>query len=88
MKELEISRTTPMGPPSTRSTETGSREPVFDMSKHVKFVPSFSETEVDKFFLHFEKVAQSLKWPRESWTLPLQSGLVGKARGVYSASSV
>ena len=58
------------------------------MSKHVKFVPSFSETEVDKFILHFKKVAQKLKWPRESWTLLLQSGLVGKARGVYSALSV
>jgi len=58
------------------------------MSKHVKFVPIFSETEVDKYFLHFEKVAQSLKWPKDVWTLLLQSGLVGKARAVYSALSV
>jgi len=51
----------------------------------VKFVPTFSETEVDKYFLHFENGAQSLK---EAWTLLLQSGLVGKARAVYSALSV
>lgn len=88
LKELEISKLTPAGPPSTRSIETGSTEPVFDVSKHVKFVPSFSETEVDKYFMHFEKVAQSLKWPKDAWTLLLQSGLVGKARAVYSALSV
>ena len=29
-----------------------------------------------------------MKWPRDSWTLLLQSGLVGKARAVYSALSV
>ena len=32
----------------------------FDVSKHIKFVPSFQEKEVDKYFLHFEKVATSL----------------------------
>ena len=55
------------------------------MSKHAKFIPNFSETEVDKYFLQFKKVAQSLKWPRDLWTLLLQSGLMGKARAVYSA---
>ena len=43
---------------------------------------------MSKYFLHFEKVAQSLKWPTEAWTLLLQSGLVGKARAVYSALSI
>ena len=86
MKELEVSKTTVVAP-STSSTGTRA-EPVFDVSKHVKFVPSFSETEVDKYFLHFEKVAQSLKWPKDAWTLLLQSGLVGKARAVYSSLPV
>ena len=88
LRELEVSRVAPGGSPSAGPAESSSREPFFDVSKHVKFVPSFSETEVDKYFLHFEKVAQSLKWPRDSWTLLLQSGLVGKARAVYSALSV
>ena len=88
LRELEVSRVAPGGSPSAGPTESSSRESFFDVSKHVKFVPSFSETEVDKYFLHFEKVAQSLKWPRDSWTLLLQSGLVGKARAVYSALSV
>ena len=30
-------------------------------------------------------MACSLKWPRDSWTLLLQSTLVGKAREAYSA---
>ena len=35
----------------------------FDISKHIRFVHVliFSETKVDKYFLHFEKVACSLK---------------------------
>ena len=44
--------------------------------------------EVDKYFSLFEKVAQSMKWPKDAWTLLLQSGLVGKVRAVYSALSV
>ena len=51
-------------------------------------MPTFSETEVDKYFLHFEKIANSLKWPKESWTLLLQSSLIGKVREIYSALSV
>jgi len=60
----------------------------FDASKHIKFVPDFREIEVDKYFLHFEKVGKSLKWPEDNWALLLQSFLVGKAREVYSALSV
>ena len=60
----------------------------FDVSKHIKFVPDFRENKVDKYFLHFEKVAKSLKWPEDNWALLLQSSLVGKAREVYSALSV
>ena len=60
----------------------------FDVSKYVKFVPDFRETEVDKYFLLFEKVANNLKWPEDNWALLLQSSLVGKAREVYAALSV
>ena len=85
MRELELSQT---AEPSTCSVDHGRRETTIDVSKHVKFAPSFTETEVDKYFQHFEKVAQSLKWPKEVWTLLLQSYLDGKARAVYSALSV
>ena len=64
------------------ATETGAVIP-FDVSKHIKLVPDFCETEVDKYFLHFEKVAKSLKRPEDNWELLLQSFLVGKMREVY-----
>ena len=37
------------------------RLPEFDVSKHIKLVPPFLETEVDKYFLHSEKIATSLE---------------------------
>ena len=55
----------------------------FDVTKHIKFVPPFQQADVDKYFLHFEKVAGNLKWPKEYWVMLLQSVLVGKAREVY-----
>ena len=38
--------------------------------------------------MHFEKIAASLKWPEEFWTVLLQSVLIGKAREIYSALPV
>ena len=55
----------------------------FDVTKHIRLVPPFQEKEVDKYFLHFEKVAGNLNWPKEHWTLLLQSVLIGKAREIY-----
>ena len=85
LKELELQKvttsTTRSEPPSTASTS-------FDVSRQVRLVPQFHEQEVDKFFLHFEKVATNLHWPPESHTMLLQSALIGKAREVYSALSV
>ena len=43
----------------------------------------FKKKEVDKYFLHFEKIAENLNWPKEHWTLLLQSVLIGKAREIY-----
>ena len=57
----------------------------FDVGKHIRFVPPFQESEVDKYFMHFEKLATSLKWPEDVWTVLLQSVFVGKAREIYSA---
>ena len=47
-------------------------------------VPSFQEQDVDKYFLHFEKVVENLKWPKENWPLLLQSILIGKASKIYT----
>ena len=59
----------------------------FDVSKNIRLVPQFNEKEIDKYFSHFEKVGDKCKWPRDMWTLLLQSVLVGKAQEVYSALS-
>ena len=57
LKELE--KTKEPAIPTERTTATGA----FDVSKHIRFVPHFQEKEVDKYFLHFEKIATSLEWP-------------------------
>ena len=81
LKELEA----PSRPSVTPRTV---ESPQFDISKQIRFVPPFQEKEVDKYFLHFEKIATSLDWPKDVWTLLLQSVLTGKAREIYSALSV
>ena len=60
----------------------------FDVTKRIRLVPPFQEKEVDKYFLHFEKVAEDLNWPKEHWTLLLQSVLIGKAREIYTQLDV
>ena len=56
----------------------------FDPARNIRLVPPFQEKKVDKYFAHFEKVADSLNWPKESWVLLLQSVLVGKIYGFLS----
>ena len=60
----------------------------FDPARNIRLVPPFQEKEVDKYFAHFEKVADSLNWPKESWVLLLQSVLVDKAQEIYGSLSV
>ena len=55
----------------------------FNVTKHIRLLPPFQEKEADKYFVHFEKIAENLHWPTEHWTLLLQSVLIGKAREIY-----
>ncbi|XP_072046476.1 uncharacterized protein [Amphiura filiformis] len=66
----------------------GEKKKKFDVTKYIKLVPKFNECEVDKYFLHFEKIANSLSWPTDQWCLLLQSVLVGKAMEVFSSLPV
>ena len=70
-------------PPSDKAS-------AFDPARNIRLVPPFQEKEVDKYFAHFEKVADSLNWPKESWVLLLQSVLVhvSKAQEIYGSLSV
>ena len=70
------------------ATPAGREAATFDVSKHIRLVPPFQEKKVDKYFLHFEKIATCLEWPRDVWMLLLQNVLVGKACEVYSAMSL
>ena len=81
MKELEMQNMTV----KRQSLESGVH---FDITKHIRLVPPFQEKEVDKYFLHFEKVAENLKRPKEHWTLLLQSVIIGKAREIYTQLTV
>ena len=56
--------------------------------RNIKLVPKFNEKDVEKCFLHFEKLAESMEWSKSIWTVLLQSVLIGKAQEVYSALSV
>ena len=65
---------------ASRITHKESIATKFDLGKNVRLVPPFNESEVDKYFQHFERVAQSLRWPTDQWPLLLQSILKGEAQ--------
>ena len=60
----------------------------FDVIKNFQAVPSFQEDDVDMFFLHFEKLATNLNWPKDHWTILVQKAFVGKAREIFAQLSV
>lgn len=64
------------------------RDADFDVSKNIRLVPPFNERDVDKYFTLFERVALTLKWPRDAWSLLLQCTLVGKAQEAYASLPV
>ncbi|XP_059812926.1 reticulocyte-binding protein homolog 2a-like [Hypanus sabinus] len=64
------------------------REERFNVSRELRLVPPFEGTDVDSYFLLFEKVAVNQKWPKEQWVVLLQSVLKGKAQRAYTALSM
>lgn len=44
----------------------------FDVGKHIALMPTFRESEVDSYFNAFERIATSLGWPKDVWSLLLQ----------------
>ena len=81
MKELEMQNKTVKLQPLDSGIH-------FDVSKHIRLVPPFQEKEVDKYFLHFEKVVENLKWPKKHSTLLLQSVITGEAQEIYTQLTV
>ena len=56
----------------------------FDVTKHIRLVPPFQEKEVDKYFLHFEKVAENLNCQKSTGPYFCIVFLIGKAREIYT----
>ena len=81
MKELEMQNKTVKPHPLDFGVH-------FGVTKHIRLDPPFQEKEVDKYYLHFEKIAENLKWPKEHWTLLLQSVMIGKAREINTQLTV
>ena len=57
----------------------------FDLTKCIKLVPKFDESEVDVFFKNFEDMASYMKWPLEQWVWLVKSKLFGKAATVVGS---
>ena len=56
----------------------------FEATKQAKLVPKFEEANVDGYFAHFERTALNLGWPKECWSMLLQTVLTGKAQRAYA----
>lgn len=54
-----------LGQVSEVSLQTDPSQVTFDVSKHIALVPQFRESEVDSYFSAFERIATSLRWPKE-----------------------
>ena len=66
-----------------RSGRRGSHDN-FEVTKQARLVPKFEEANVDEYFAHFERTALNLGWPRECWSMLLQTVLTRKAQRAYS----
>ena len=56
----------------------------FEVTKQARLVPKFEEANVDGYFAHFERTALNLGWPKECWSMLLQTVLTGKAKRAYA----
>ena len=94
LKRLELetaavsSAQSPPGPTRSIHTEPSAPARGFEVSRNVVLVPQFREAEVDAYFTAFERVATSLKWPKEVWSILLQCKLTGKAQEILAALSL
>lgn len=80
-----VSAVPDQSPPHATTSSVGESVTSLDVSKYVTLVPHFREMEVDSYFVAFERIAATLRWPKELWSLLLQYKLVGKAQEVCTA---
>lgn len=80
LKELELNQAPP--PQHGRGAQAD-----FDVNKCIRMIPPFNGKDVDKYFVLFERTADTLKWPKMVWPLLLQCVLTGKAQEAYTSLS-
>lgn len=85
IRALELNKASP--PPRPLNPLAAASEK-FDVSRHIALVPTFREAEVDSYFNAFERIAATLSWPKDVWSLLLQCKLVGKAQEVCATLSI
>uniref|UniRef100_A0A671U619 SCAN box domain-containing protein n=1 Tax=Sparus aurata TaxID=8175 RepID=A0A671U619_SPAAU len=89
LKAIEMERGAAVAAsPSATQSPSQSPHDSFDVSRHIALVPPFRESEVDSYFNAFERIAATLKWPKNVWSLLLQCKLVGKAQEVCTSLSI
>lgn len=87
LKDLEFAQALRIKELELKAREAGVpfKPDQFDITRNICLVPPFNESEVDKFFAHFERVAMTFQWPKEIWTMTLQCVFTGKAQEAYSS---
>ncbi|XP_058610941.1 uncharacterized protein LOC131526610 [Onychostoma macrolepis] len=91
LHELELSAGNMTPVPVTQPlqpADAGLGGTTFEVSRHISLVPQFRETEVDSYFNVFERIASTLQWPKDVWSLLLQCKLTGKAQDVCATLSL
>ncbi|CAI5639672.1 unnamed protein product [Oreochromis niloticus] len=86
--ELDLSRARDATPVPVSTLLDTSTVDQFNASKQIVLVPPFREGEVDSYFTAFERIATTLKWPKDVWSLLLQCKLVGRAQEVCASLSI
>ena len=86
--ELELTRLKNQNPQPVVEQSSSASVKHFDVAKVSRLVPCFDETDPEMFFRQFEKTASTLSWPRDHWTILIQTVLKGKGALVYSNLSV
>ena len=81
LKEMEIQEKSKPAPLFLEPTK------FFDVTKHIRLVPPFQGKKLTNIFFTLKKLLK-FKWPKEHWTLLLQSVVIGKAREVYTQLSL
>ena len=81
LKKLDISM-------AEQSKCSNASVPAFCVDTAIKFIPKFTEDDVDTFLTSFERIAALHQWPKEQYAAILHAHLSGKALNVLNELSL